>query len=142
MLVEVGGDEGVVEGLDGGENQRGGGGDGGQNLVADGDSADEGLGVVSDDITIDPGGRGGVGGTNRQELVVGDADDDANLGPRQGFEDVLVRIVDANVCYLLQLKERDQVRGCWKVRDVGADVHAHEWNPLFFVLVLLLKLGI
>ena len=61
MLVEVGGDEGVVEGLDGGENQRGGGGDGGQNLVADGDSADEGLGVVSDDITIDPGGRGGLG---------------------------------------------------------------------------------
>lgn len=140
MLVEVGGDEGVVEGLDGGENQRGGGGDGGQNLVADGDSADEGLGVVSDDVSVDPGGRGGVGGTNRQELVVWDADDDANLGPRQGFEDVLVRIVDANVCYLLQLKERDKVRGRWKVGDVGADVDAHEWK-LLLVLDLLLKLG-
>lgn len=140
MLVEVGGDEGVVEGLEGRENEGGGGGDAGQNLVADGDSADEGLGVVSDDITIDPGGRGGVGGTNRQELVVGDADDDANLGPRQGFEDVLVRIVDANVCYLLQLKERDKVRGRWKVGDVGADVDAHEWK-LLLVLDLLLKLG-
>lgn len=140
MLVEVGGDEGVVEGLEGRENEGGGGGDAGQNLVADGDSADEGLGVVSDDVSVDPGGRGGVGGTNRQELVVWDADDDANLGPRQGFEDVLVRIVDANVCYLLQLKERDKVRGRWKVGDVGADVDAHEWK-LLLVLDLLLKLG-
>lgn len=88
MLVEVGGDEGVVEGLEGRENEGGGGGDAGQNLVADGDSADEGLGVVSDDVSVDPGGRGGVGGTNRQELVVWDADDDANLGPRQSFQDV------------------------------------------------------
>lgn len=140
--MEVGSDEGVVEGLNGGENEGGGGGDSGENLVADGDSGDEGLGVVSDDVSVDPGSCGGVGGANGEELVVGDTDNHANLGPRQGFEDVRVGIVDSHVRYLLQLKERDQVRGCWKVRDVRADVHAHEWNLLLLLFILVLHQGL
>lgn len=135
--MEVGSDEGVVEGLNGGENEGGGGGDGGEDLVTDGNSGDEGLGIVSDDVSVDPGSCGGVGGANGEELVVRNADDGPNLCPRQGFEDVRVGIVDSHVRYLLQLKERDQVRGWWEVGDVGADVDAHEWKLLFlFILVL------
>lgn len=140
--MEVGSDEGVVEGLNGGENEGGGGGDGGENLVADGDSGDEGLGVVSNDVSVDPGSCGGVRGANGEELVVGDADDHANLGPRQGFEDVRVSIVDSHVRYLLQLKERDQVRGWWKVGDVHADVDAHEWKLLLLLFISVLQQGL
>lgn len=62
--MEVGSDESVVKRVEGGENERGRRRDGGENFVADGDSGDEGLGVESDDVSVDPRGSGGVRGTD------------------------------------------------------------------------------
>lgn len=100
-----------VEGEKGGEEERGGGRDGGENFVGDGDGGDAGGGVVCGDVFADPGNGGGVGGSNSNDLVVGDADGDVDVGAGEGGEDVGVGVVETDVSYFLLLEEVDELGG-------------------------------
>lgn len=80
---------------------------------------------MSDDVSVDPRRGGGVGGPDCEELVVGHAYHDPNLGSGEGIEDVWVGVVEADMGYLLRLEERNEVCRREEFRNVCADVDSH-----------------
>lgn len=122
------GGEERVQRVESGEEQRNCGGEGGGDVVADGDGGDEeGVRVEGGDVAGDPGGGGGGGGSDADELVVGDAEEDAEAGVVEGGEEGGVGIVEANVGDLLGPQEGDEVGGGQEVADFCADGDPDEW---------------
>lgn len=95
--------------------------------------------VESDDVSTDPGSGGGVGGADCDELVVGYADDDPDLGFGQGFENVRVGIVETDVGDFLKLEKRYELGWGEQIRNVCAYIHSDKWLFTVGILDLLLE---
>lgn len=123
--VEVGGNESRVDVAESRDEERGGIGESGEDLGADGDGGDVDGGDVGNDVAGDPVGGSGVGLAYREDLLVGDGDGNANAGVGERRQHGRVGVVETDVVDVLRFQQRRHLRRRRHVGERHADVDAN-----------------